>query len=374
MNKSAKWVSGLVVVVLVAAGVWYFGQNQNTGDQTGPIKIGASLPLTGEAGSLGQQVKNGIDLAAKQINDAGGINGRPIEVVFEDDKCSKDGASTFTKLTTIDHVTAILGPVCSAAAGPGVPIAQQAKVPTIIWGSAPGLTLAGDYIFRTYPSDAMQGSYAADWVYTTLGKKKVAILNTNNEWGKGLMGAFKQKFTELGGTIVATESVDQAASDMRTQLIKIKSANPELIYIPLYPSNAAAMVKQAKALGIKAPILGGDALEAKEFLSVPEAEGALISEARFGEPSPQFVADIKAVTGADAGFYTTLGYDALYILSEVMQKVGTDKKAIRDALVSVDYKTGVSLPEIAFNKDREQKYGDFWIKVVKNQETIPYTQ
>src|SRR5262249_42722745 len=154
----------------------------------------------------------------------------------------------------------------------------------------------------------------------------------------------------------------QDSTDMRTQLTKIKSTNPELVYIPLYPANAGAAVKQAKSLGLKVPMLGGDALEAKEFLSVPEAEGVLISEAEVGEPDDAFKSAVKSLTGADAGFYTTLGYDALHILAQVMQKTGTNKQAIRDALVNVDYKSGVSLPEITFDQNRDQKYGTFWIK------------
>src|SRR3989344_5711994 len=160
MNKLV-WIAVLILVVIGL--VILSGKSGPT--ETGPIRIGASLPLTGEAASYGEITKSGIDLAVKEVNDAGGIDGRMIEIIYEDDKCDTTGSNVFNKLVNIDKVDAIIGPVCSSAAGPGVPIAQSGKVPTIIWASAPGLTKAGDYIFRTYPSDSFQGKYAAEYAF-----------------------------------------------------------------------------------------------------------------------------------------------------------------------------------------------------------------
>src|SRR3990167_6450865 len=137
MNKIIIWV---IVLILVFVGIMALTgeKSEVPTSTTGPIKIGASVPLTGEAASYGEITKAGIDLAVKEVNDAGGIDGRMIEIIYEDDKCDTTGSNVFNKLVNIDKVDAIIGPVCSSAAGPGVPIAQSGKVPTIIWASAPG--------------------------------------------------------------------------------------------------------------------------------------------------------------------------------------------------------------------------------------------
>lgn len=366
-----KFLWAVVAVLVVGLG-WWTLSNRGTSapaTETGPIKIGASIPLTGDVASIGEQIKAGIDTAVKEVNGAGGVAGRQIEVVYEDDKCSKDGATTFSKLVNIDHVTAIVGPLCSPAASPATPIAQQGHTPTIIWASAPGLTLAGDYIFRTYPSDSAQGGFAAKYVYDTLGKRRVAILYTKNPWGEGLRDVFTKRFTELGGAITDTEGADDASNDVRTQLTKIKASKPELLYMPAFPANSVAAVKQTKQLDITIPIMGGDALEAKDFLSVPEAEGVLISESKFSQTTDDFKARVKTATGADVGNFTALGYDAIKVLAQIMSAVGTNQQALRDAMVKVDYKSGVSVPEISFDQNRELKMPQYGIKVVHNGKT-----
>lgn len=365
MNKTVWWI---IAIIIIAASAWFVltgkaGEKaSDTG--TGPIKIGASLPLTGEAASYGEMTKAGIDLAVKEINSAGGVKGRQIQVVFEDDKCARDGANVFSKLVNIDKVVAIVGPVCSAAAGPGIPIAQQGGVPTIIWASAPGLPKkGGNFIFRTYPSDSLQGRVAAEYIYNTLGKHSAAILYVKNDWGQGLNDTFAARFKELGGTITHVEGVTADATDMRTELAKIKASNPEIIYTPLYPAGAGAMVKQAKSLGIKTPLFGGDALDTKEFSSVPEAEGVLFTEGKLNNPDA-FKAKVKQITGKDSGPFTPLGYDSIKILAQVIGKVGTGQNVIKQELTKLDYTAGVSLPEISFDADRDLKSAQVEIRII----------
>ena len=179
-----KIIIGIVAVVLIVVGISYFSKNSSQPTSKEPIKIGLVAPMTGEAASYGEAAFGGATLAVKEINDAGGIKGRKIELVVEDDRCSSAGANAISKLVSIDNVTAFIGPVCSASAGPGLPIAQNDKTPVIIIGaSAPALTKIGDYIFRNYPSDTFQGKFAAEFVYNTLGKKKTAVIFVKNDWG-----------------------------------------------------------------------------------------------------------------------------------------------------------------------------------------------
>ena len=157
-------------------------------------------------------------------------------MVVEDDRCSSAGANAISKLVSIDNVTAFIGPVCSASAGPGLPIAQNDKTPVIIIGaSAPALTKIGDYIFRNYPSDTFQGKFAAEFVYNTLGKKKTAVIFVKNDWGQGIRDIFVERYKQLGGEIVYDEGVIQDATDLKTQITKAKTTNPDILYFPVYP-------------------------------------------------------------------------------------------------------------------------------------------
>jgi branched-chain amino acid transport system substrate-binding protein len=374
MDKITKWVIGAVIAVLI---VWGYSMFK---DQSGPvvvepvsvkpvvmepIKIGATLPLTGEAASYGEGTKAGIDLALKEVNDAGGINGRKLEIVYEDDKCSKDGVTAIQKLVTIDKVDAIIGPVCSAAGGPGLPIAQAAKVPVIFWASAPHLTKIGDYMFRTYPSDAFQGEFAAGYLFNNLKKQKVAILYVKNDWGQGIRDVFVSEFEKLGGKIVFDDGVLQDTKDFKTVLTKLKQSDPDSIYLPVYPAGGAIAVKQMKDLAISLPILGGDAFDAEEFLKIPQAEGVMYLIGKLNNPD-EFKARVKVATGKDSIVFTPLGYDGIKILAQIIKEVGTDKQAIRDSLAKLRYTEGITMPMIDFDENGDLKTIQLEVRVVKD--------
>jgi branched-chain amino acid transport system substrate-binding protein len=142
MNKTTKTILWLAVAIIILGGIWYGVSKKSTAPTTKePIKIGVLAPLTGEAASFGQNSLAGVNLAVKEINDQGGINGRKVEIVAEDDKCSAEGVNAINKLINVDKVIGIIGPVCSASGGPSLPIAQNNGVPAIITASAPHLTL-----------------------------------------------------------------------------------------------------------------------------------------------------------------------------------------------------------------------------------------
>jgi branched-chain amino acid transport system substrate-binding protein len=364
MNQSAKWVVGVIVVVAIVAIGYFVFKGPSQPVSTEPIKIGVTAPLTGEAARFGDGVYAGVLLAIKEINDAGGINGRKLQVVFEDDKCSKDGITTITKLVNVDKVTAIIGPVCSAAAGPGLPVAQKAGVPVIFWASAPHLTKIGDYMFRTWPSDSFHGKFTAEFIFNVLNKKKVAILYVNNDWGLGIRDVFVARFKELGGSTVYNEGVPQDAKDLRTQVTKLKASNPDVIYLPAYPAVAVIAFKEMKNQGVNVPVVGGDAFETKDVL-VPEADGVLYTASKFNTPAEDFQKRVKEVSGKEYHFFSALAYDAVKILASVMERVGSDQKAIRNELANLTYTKGVSLPLINFDENGDLKAAQFEVKIIK---------
>lgn len=370
----AKLVTGIAVVVVLGLCVAWAGLGR-THVQTGPITIGASLPLSGEAASYGEQARSGIELALKEVNDAGGVLGRPVRVVYEDDSCTASGGvDAFTKLVETDGVSGIIGPVCTAAASAGLPVAQSHDIPTvIISASAPSLTAIGNDIFRVYPSDALQGSFAAQYAYTTLGKHSVAILYVQNDWGEGLRAAFTKEFTELGGTITDTEGVAQSETDMRTQLVKIGASKPEMIYMPLQPNGGVAAASEAKMLGIRTLIMGGDFFDAKEFTSVAATNGILFTSGDLSTPDA-FKAKIQAVLGKDTGATTPFAYDAFKVLAAAIEKAGdTDPAHVRTALAATSYEGVSSSQPITFDAGRDLQNSKFQVRIVENGSSQPYT-
>lgn len=374
-NKSSKTIIWIILALVVVIGGYFLIKGNSQPISTEPIKIGLSAPLTGEAASYGEAMLGGAQLAVKEINDAGGINGRQVELVVEDDMASaKGGASAFQKLIEIDKVVAITGSVSSAAVGPGAPIAQKAGIPTIIQGSAPGLNKIGDYIFRNYPSDAFQGKYAAEYLFNVLKKNRVAVIYVKNDWGQGIKEVFISKFKELGGQVVFEEGVAQDTKDFRTLLTKAKSANPDSFYLPIYPANAAGALKQIVELGIKLPVLGGDAFSAEEVCRIKEAQGVLYLQSKTNAPE-DFWEKVKTVTGKTPLVFTPFAYDAVKIVAEAIRQAGsTDGKAIRDKLAIMVYKNSVATPTVEFDSNRDLKYADYDVMIINNGKSEKYSK
>jgi len=372
MGSNKIIIGAIVVLVVLVGGYFYFNKPQQALGE--PIKIGLSSPMTGEAAGYGEGFYGGAALAVKEINDAGGINGRQIKLVVEDDQCnSTTGVSAMNKLVTSDKVSVIVGPMCSAVAGASAPVAQTGEVPTLLTASAPNLTKAGDYIFRNYPSDFLQGKFAAEFTYSTLNKKKAAIIYVKNDWGQGLNDVFTQRFKELGGDVVYSEGIIQTSTDLRTQLAKAKAANPDVLYFIVYPQNSIAGLKQIKTMAFNVPIVGGDAFFDNNLIALPEAEGIMFTNGQINNPT-EFQDKIKQATGKNANGFSPYAYDAVRIFAQVIKNVGTDQKAIKDALVRLNFKDSMAVSSVEFDADRELKVMKFDVLVIKNGKTVEYTQ
>ncbi|MCX6719270.1 MAG: ABC transporter substrate-binding protein, partial [Candidatus Taylorbacteria bacterium] len=257
MKKSIWWVVGIVIVIVIIIAVSRSGSVSNSG----PIKIGWIGPLTGDASAVGQNAKAATEIAVDEINGAGGINGRTIDMIYEDGKCNgKDSTSAAQKLLNIDKVVMLYGGACSGETIAAASLAENAKIPELSYcSSAPSLTTAGDYIFRNYPSDAYQGSFSADYLFNKLGKKKVAVIYVQTDWGTGVKDVFVKSYKDLGGTITDEEGIAQNATDAKTLLTKVKASNPDAIYFLGYSNETITALKQMTQLGIKLPLFGGDA-------------------------------------------------------------------------------------------------------------------
>jgi branched-chain amino acid transport system substrate-binding protein len=323
-----------------------------SGDGTGPILVGYYGDLSGRTSSFGQSTKNGVEMAADEINKAGGLNGRQIQIITEDDQGEPNKAATVvTKLINQDKVVAILGEVASSNSLAAAPKAQEANIPMISPSSTnPAVTQVGDYIFRVCFIDPFQGEVMAKFAATNLKAKRAAILyDFNSDYSRGLYEFFKRSFTKLGGEVVTERSYTQGDRDFSGQLTAIRAANVDVIYVPGYYGEVGVIANQTKQLGIKAPLLGGDGWDAPQLWQLGGASlnGDYISNHySVDDPSPairKFVSDYQARYKVQPDALAALGYDSMKVLADAITRAsGTDSAKLRDAIAATKNFAGVT--------------------------------
>ncbi|MBF8275359.1 MAG: Extracellular ligand-binding receptor [Candidatus Brocadiaceae bacterium] len=326
-----------------------FSLNSCTEKKAEIIKIGAMLPLSGNAAQYGEWGKNGISLAVDEINSKGGIKGNKIEVVYEDDAADpKKGVSAVNKLISIDKVKAIIGPLPSAVTLAVAPICEKYKIVIMSSSSSPAITHAGDYIFRNWPSDDFEGSAMAKYAIKK-GFKKIAILHINNEYGLGVAKVFKREYSRLGGDLLITETYQQGSSDMRAQIIKIKKYNPDAIYLIGHAKENGHVIKQLIDLNTKAKILGTVGIESPDLINIAgeSANGIIYTAPTFDPKNTDTV--VKTFQEAYARKYSTesnifsaIMYDALKIIALMIEQYSYDSDEIKAGLYKLNNYPGVS--------------------------------
>ncbi|OGI75653.1 hypothetical protein A3C67_02565 [Candidatus Nomurabacteria bacterium RIFCSPHIGHO2_02_FULL_42_19] len=364
MNKTAKIVVGIVVVVLVIFGLSSMSKKSGTDSET--VKIGFMGPLSGDTANIGQNAQAAIAIAVDEINNAGGVLGKNVEVIYEDDGCSgATAANAVSKLINTDKVVAILGAACSGATLGAAPIAEAAKVPMLSYCSTnPTVSQAGDYIFRNVPSDFFQANYAANYLMGK-GMKNVALLTSKDDWGDGLKKAFTDAFTKAGGVIVSSDSFDPASKDLKAQLTTIKGMNVDAVYFAGYTDPSIAGLKQAHDLGIKAQFFGADAWDDTKIWSElgTLGDGAMFTVVGTNS-SADFKAKMKAKLGKDDLIYcSNYAYDGLKILAAAINKADSvSKTAVKDALSKIKYTGGVGSAEVMFDNNGDPTTAAYIIK------------
>ena len=325
------------------------------------IVIGEYGSLTGTTATFGQSTDNGIKMAFDEINTAGGVLGKKLKVLVEDDQSKPEEATTaVTKLINQNHVVAMLGEVSSSRSLAAAPVCQANGVPMVSPSSTnPRVTQIGDFIFRVCFIDPFQGSVMAKFAANTLKVKKVAILvDVRNDYSVGLQTFFRENFRQLGGQIVAEQSYSEGDSDFHAQLTQIKAVNPEAIYVPGYYTEVGTIARQARELGLTVPLLGGDGWDSPKLWEIggPALNGCYLSNHySVDDPSPlvqKFVADYKTRYKTTPDALAALGYDAAKILADAMSRAGaTEGAKVRDALAATKDFAGVT-GKITINKDR----------------------
>jgi branched-chain amino acid transport system substrate-binding protein len=303
--------------------------NETSAAAANEILVGEFGSFTGSEATFGQSTSNGVKMAFDEINKKGGIKGKQLRLISLDNQGKpEEAAAAVTRLITQNKVIAILGEVASSRSLAAAPIAQKHKIPMISPSSTnPKVTEVGEFIFRVCFIDPFQGTVMAKFANENLKAKKVAILrDVKSDYSVGLADYFKKKFEELGGEIVADASYQSGEMDFKAQLTQIKGGKPDAIFIPGYYTEVGLIARQARSLGITAPLLGGDGWDSSKL---SEIGGAAINGSYFSNhyttesTDPvvvEFIKRFKERTNETPDGLAALGYDAARILIQAMER------------------------------------------------------
>ncbi|NOY85704.1 MAG: ABC transporter substrate-binding protein [Deltaproteobacteria bacterium] len=306
------------------------------------IKIPVASPFTGPLATFGEGVKNAALLMGEEVNAAGGINGRKVEIVLGDDLCDpKEAANVATKFAADPDVYIVIGHLCSSSTMAALPIYKEAKLPAISPASTnPSIGKMSPYYFRDVYKDDFQGVFLAKYVKKAMGWNKIAVFYETNDYSIGLKNAFEGEAKTLGIKIVGEEAYTSDTTDFTPQLTKIKSSKPDAIFIPGYAPQATLIISQAAKLGMKVGYFGADGLDDKIMLENPDAEGLLITSPflpdKAGPGAQGFIKAYKAKYGVEPNWFAANTYDAVGMAVQAIRKVGTNREKIRDYLASMN--------------------------------------
>ncbi|MGH8653105.1 MAG: ABC transporter substrate-binding protein [Gammaproteobacteria bacterium] len=376
MRKKA-WLG--LLLLLVATAFVVAVTPKPTESTSRPVRIGALLPLTGDAKIYGEEMQKGVELALTLYSNA---RSKPkIELATEDDAGqARTAVSGFIKLVEVNKAIAVIGGAMSSTAMPIAPIASSKKVVVISpAASAPALTKAGGYAFRVWPSDTYEATMLAELTVSKLKLKTAGIIFVNNDYGKGASEIFSRQFQKSGGSILLNEGYQQNSTDFRTILIKARSLKPEAIYIPGYYKELANLIKQATELGIKTQFLGGVGFQEPSLLKLvgAAAEGTIYTtpyyEPKAGDHETKVFVDTYMKTySQEPGISAAHSYDATRVLLAAISKSDADATgpSVREALlrtrdfpgvagtITFDDKGDVIKP-VAFHIVRKGKFQPF---------------
>ncbi|HVF42532.1 MAG TPA: ABC transporter substrate-binding protein [Pyrinomonadaceae bacterium] len=339
---------GLCLTLLAAAAGCRSGNTDNTpaaDDNTGGIRIG----VCADASPAGQSTKNGAQLAAEEINKAGGVGGRQVELVFADD----GGTNGQGRLRAV-----VCGPSKGAASAASK--AQESKVPLVSTSSAdPRFTAAGDYVFRASFLDSFQGEAMAKYAAKNINAKTAAIISeSGSQYGTDLANAFEENFTKLGGQVTQKLSYAASGQDFKALLAPLSDSNPEVIYVPGGYAQAGRLAKQARESGIKSTLLGGDGWnDPRLFEAGAEPLDGSYVTGLFSANDPdaavrKFASDYAARFGGQPDHTAALAYDATKLVADAIGRAGSNDSAkLRDAVAQTANYKGLT-GDLSFNAER----------------------
>lgn len=368
----------MVMMTLAACGGGSDDSSDQAADSGDVIKIGATGPYTGETAMYGVACKEGMELAEKEINENGGVNGKKIKIVFYDTKGdTTETVNAYNRLRDQDEVVGFIGSVLTGESNAIKDLIKQDNMPTIApTATGNDVTEGVPNFFRVCYYDNYQGGAAANYASKEapdgLGAKSAAMLvSKGNTYSEGLAGAFKETFEKNGGEVVIEESYAKADKDFSAQLTKIKEANPDVIYIPDYYSTVGVILQKAKDMGMDIPCLGGDGWDSIQEEYADVAQGYVFTN-HYAADSPnenvkKFTENYNEAYGKAPASFSALGYDAVYAMANAIIEAGsTDAQAIVSAIQTMKV-TGIT-GEFTFDEEGNPKGKEVTIIQVDNGE------
>ena len=336
------------------------------------IKIGFNVPLTGFAAADGQSALHGAELAVKQVNGSGGVNGSMLELVVYDDQASpKESAPLAVKMITKDGVVAGISGSYSGATRAAATIFAESKVPYIsAYAIHPDITRAGDYVFRTSFMGEVQGRAGAKLIGEMLGKKRVVMVTLNNDFGKSLAAGFKEQAKNFGVSVLAEYDYSIKDREFGPIISKIKADKPDAIYASGYFFTAGPMVSQIRAAGLNQPIIGQEGYDSQKFIEIAgkASEGVMITTSLDRDSSsPEtkaFISGFAKKAGYPADMVAASGHTALLVVADALKRASSnDASALRDAISKTNL--SASTGKISFNALGEVQK-DVQVQVVRD--------
>ncbi|ACF44233.1 ABC transporter substrate-binding protein [Pelodictyon phaeoclathratiforme] len=329
----------LAIIIIISAYLFACGNSKKE-----TINIGCSLPLTGEGANYGRSVKEGVDLAIEEINQSEMFD-LPLKVIYEDDKMDpREGVNAINKLITADNVPIIIGPFGSSITLAVAPIANKNKV--VLLGAsatADNIKDAGDYIFRITPPNSKQGNDVASFCFNSLNSKKAAIIYQTNDYGTTLKTAFESEYLKLGGEVLIVEGVDLGNKDFKTQILKIKSKQVDVVFFPLHVAESGNFLKQSKELGLNVKFISCDGAMVDDLLKLAgnAAEGTYYTSLALAYGMNDslinsFNTNFKKKYNKEPDVYAAYYYEVTYILAHALKKANGNIGQIKEILYSIN--------------------------------------
>ena len=338
-KKGTLFFMGLICGLALVFGI-------TTGAMADSIKIGVASPFTGDLAAYGDNIKAGVNLKLKEINDAGGINGQKVELVWGDDLCApKDAGTVASKFAADKSIVAVIGHLCSSATLAAMPIYVRAELPAISPTSTnPTIGDVGKgWFFRNCYTDDFQGKYLASYVVPKLlGKNSVAIFYENNDYAIGLKDSFMAGAKSAGITVTGAEAYVAKTTDFTPQLTKLLQDKPDTIFLCGYHPEGALIAGQARKLGFNGPLFGADGIDNEDYIKIGgKATDNTYCTVPFlaasaGAEGQAFAKRFKEAYGRDVDWMSANAYDCLGILAQVIAKTGADRKKIREGLAAIN--------------------------------------
>lgn len=362
------WRAGTVCLTIVSC-LLACGGERRSGET---IVVGHVASMTGDTATFGRSADQGMRMAIEEINAAGGVLEKSLELITEDDRSVTEEARTAAqKLLQRDQVVALLGEVASSRSLAAAPEAQRAHVPMISPGSTnPKVTEVGDYVFRACFIDPFQGAVMARFAVEELHAKRLAILfDFKQDYSVGLAEFFRETARKLGAEIVADERYTTGDIDFRPQLTTIRSSNPDAVFVPGYYTELGLIARQAREKELNVPLLGGDGWDSEKTIEIggEAVEGYYFSThyaADSDNPRVQaFVSKFQAANGTTPDAMAALGYDTAWILADALKRAGnTDGATLRDAIAATKGFDGVT-GKISMDEQRNARKDAVVLKI-----------